>query len=240
MASPHPARYRIACLAVTLAALALPAMAGTAAAADRDCTDFATQEQAQAVLDQDRSDPNHLDSDHNGVACETLPRGDGTGDTSADVARLATVTTDSPDPTTDPTGTTDPTDDASTFSVTDATASTDPSTDPTTDAASATAEATTTASSDPTSTATTSSDSSGSGSSGSSDSSGSSGKDRDCSSFSSQADAQSALKADPSDPDHLDADKDGIACEDRFGTAGQQVQVVPTGGVETGGEPPDA
>lgn len=34
-----------------------------------------------------------------------------------------------------------------------------------------------------------------------------------CPSFSSQADAQAVLRADPTDPNGLDADRDGIACE---------------------------
>ena len=51
---------------------------------------------------------------------------------------------------------------------------------------------------------------------------------------------QDALAAKPSDPDNLDADDDGIACEQRFGETGQQVQVHPTGGVDTGGDPTDA
>lgn len=34
-----------------------------------------------------------------------------------------------------------------------------------------------------------------------------------CADFASQADAQAVLRADPSDPNRLDADKDGIACE---------------------------
>ena len=38
---------------------------------DLDCADFATQAQAQAVLDADRSDPHRLDADHDGYACET-------------------------------------------------------------------------------------------------------------------------------------------------------------------------
>ncbi|WP_116114945.1 excalibur calcium-binding domain-containing protein [Amycolatopsis ruanii] len=42
-----------------------------AAPADLDCADFATQAQAQAVLDADRSDPHRLDADHDGIACET-------------------------------------------------------------------------------------------------------------------------------------------------------------------------
>jgi hypothetical protein len=69
---------------------------------------------------------------------------------------------------------------------------------------------------------------------------GSSGSDdRGCSDFSSQSDAQTALDADSKDPDNLDADDDGIACEDRFGTPDKQVQVVPSGGVDTGGDPVD-
>ena len=68
----------------------------------------------------------------------------------------------------------------------------------------------------------------------------SSSDDRDCADFASQADAQAALAAEPSDPANLDADDDGIACEQQFGAPGQQVQVYPTGGVDTGGEPPDA
>jgi hypothetical protein len=43
-------------------------------AAELDCVDFATQEEAQAVYDQDPSDPNMLDGDKDGVACENLPR----------------------------------------------------------------------------------------------------------------------------------------------------------------------
>jgi hypothetical protein len=38
---------------------------------DRDCTDFASQEDAQKVYDDDPSDPHRLDPDRDGVACET-------------------------------------------------------------------------------------------------------------------------------------------------------------------------
>jgi excalibur calcium-binding domain-containing protein len=34
-----------------------------------------------------------------------------------------------------------------------------------------------------------------------------------CAVFTSQADAQAVLRADPSDPNRLDGDRDGIACE---------------------------
>lgn len=40
---------------------------------DVDCSDFDTQEEAQAVLDADPTDPYGLDRDGDGLACETLP-----------------------------------------------------------------------------------------------------------------------------------------------------------------------
>jgi hypothetical protein len=42
----------------------------TPARDDKDCADFPTQAAAQAVLDADKIDPNHLDTNHNGIACE--------------------------------------------------------------------------------------------------------------------------------------------------------------------------
>ncbi len=39
--------------------------------ADLDCIDFATQAEAQATYDADPSDPNGLDADGDGIACET-------------------------------------------------------------------------------------------------------------------------------------------------------------------------
>lgn len=48
---------------------------GWAQEGDLDCADFATQEEAQAVFDEDPSDPNGLDADSDGIACETLPSG---------------------------------------------------------------------------------------------------------------------------------------------------------------------
>jgi Excalibur calcium-binding domain len=48
---------------------------------DVDCDDFEYQEDAQAVLEEDPDDPNRLDADNDGVACEELPsRGDSGGD----------------------------------------------------------------------------------------------------------------------------------------------------------------
>jgi micrococcal nuclease len=40
---------------------------------DLDCGSFATHEEAQRVLEQDPSDPNYLDGDGDGQACEDLP-----------------------------------------------------------------------------------------------------------------------------------------------------------------------
>ncbi|WP_017302486.1 thermonuclease family protein [Nodosilinea nodulosa] len=39
---------------------------------DCDCSDFATWQQAQAVLDAFPGDPHRLDGDHDGIACESL------------------------------------------------------------------------------------------------------------------------------------------------------------------------
>jgi hypothetical protein len=74
--------------------------------------------------------------------------------------------------------------------------------------------------------------------------------DRDCADFATQAQAQAALAARPDDPDNLDADDDGIACELLFSisftttpdtsttapdaTNGGQVRSVPQGGLDTG------
>ena len=64
-------------------ALALPA---SAVAQDQNCSDFSTQEEAQQVLDEDSSDPNGLDRDSDGEACETLASGSGSDSGSSDNA----------------------------------------------------------------------------------------------------------------------------------------------------------
>jgi hypothetical protein len=63
-----------AAVVVLCAGLSVP-LAGTAGAADLDCEDFATQAQAQAVLVADRDDPNRLDADDDGRACDDHPYG---------------------------------------------------------------------------------------------------------------------------------------------------------------------
>ena len=49
--------------------------AGPALAQDRDCPDFPSQRAAQRVLEADPSDPERLDRDKDGIACETFFRG---------------------------------------------------------------------------------------------------------------------------------------------------------------------
>jgi Excalibur calcium-binding domain len=63
-----------AAVAVLGAGLSIP-LTGTAVAADLDCADFATQAEAQAVLAADPGDPNRLDADDDGQACEDHPYG---------------------------------------------------------------------------------------------------------------------------------------------------------------------
>jgi hypothetical protein len=58
---------------------------------DLDCVDFATQEEAQAELERDPGDPNGLDADNDGIACEELAGGGGGGgDGELDCADFAT------------------------------------------------------------------------------------------------------------------------------------------------------
>jgi len=59
---------------VSLSMVALVLYAPAAMAQDLDCANFATQEEAQAVFNADPSDPNMLDEDNDGIACETLPQ----------------------------------------------------------------------------------------------------------------------------------------------------------------------
>ncbi|HEY3504993.1 MAG TPA: excalibur calcium-binding domain-containing protein [Actinocatenispora sp.] len=64
---------RAALAVTTLAVLAVFPVSGVAHAADLDCKDFKYQEDAQKVYDQDPSDPNGLDRDNDGIACEDNP-----------------------------------------------------------------------------------------------------------------------------------------------------------------------
>src|SRR5262245_37837774 len=72
-----PRRLTLLTLLIAVTALmATSADAPTAKAADKDCSDFSTQRQAQDFFIANGgpgSDPHRLDGDGDGVACETLP-----------------------------------------------------------------------------------------------------------------------------------------------------------------------
>ena len=127
---------RFMLLAALCAALVLAmAPAVMAQTGDLDCANFATQEEAQQVYNQDPSDPNGLDDDNDGMACDTLPSsGTGTVEPPTQYQPPQTPTA----------------------------------------------------------------------------------SDLDCADFASQAEAQATLDADTTDPNGLDADGDGIACEELF------------------------
>jgi len=66
-------RNRLIAAAVVVVALAVPT--ASAAAGDKDCSDFSTWRQAQNFYKQHggpRYDPHRLDADHDGIACESL------------------------------------------------------------------------------------------------------------------------------------------------------------------------
>lgn len=78
-------RLRTTAAAAVLAAAASFPLSGVAFAQDNlNCDDFATQEEAQAEYDSDPSDPNNLDADDDGIACEDLPGGSTDDDTTDD------------------------------------------------------------------------------------------------------------------------------------------------------------
>ncbi len=67
-------RIRTTIAAAALAAGFAVVLPGTASAAtDRDCPDFASQAQAQAAHDAVAGDPERLDADGDGQACEDQP-----------------------------------------------------------------------------------------------------------------------------------------------------------------------
>jgi hypothetical protein len=63
-------RTATAAAGVLLTAALSTGFAGTASAADRDCKDFASQADAQAAFDAVPGDPERLDANGNGRACE--------------------------------------------------------------------------------------------------------------------------------------------------------------------------
>ena len=126
------------------------ALAQTGETDDLDCADFASQEAAQAELDADPSDPNGLDADDDGIACESL------GDGEMEDGTMMGENT------------------------------------------------------------------------------GAAAEDLDCADFATQEEAQAVYNQDPSDPNGLDADNDGIACEEGNEDVGNGA--VQYGTDEDGGE----
>src|ERR671910_3770431 len=72
-----------------------PSKPAVAQADQYDCASFGSQESAQVELDSDPSDPNNLDSDGNGIACDNYPYG---GSVAASSASPSTVAPSSPPP----------------------------------------------------------------------------------------------------------------------------------------------
>jgi endonuclease YncB( thermonuclease family) len=67
------ARRLVLSLCAIAALLALPSSATATHTGDVDCPDFATQAAAQNHLLADPGDPDGLDGDHDGIACESNP-----------------------------------------------------------------------------------------------------------------------------------------------------------------------
>ena len=60
---------------ITYEQIVYPSTPAVAQEDQYDCASFGSQESAQAELDRDPSDPNNLDSDGNGIACDNYPYG---------------------------------------------------------------------------------------------------------------------------------------------------------------------
>jgi hypothetical protein len=67
---------------------------------DKNCSDFHYQEEAQAVLEATPGDPNHLDDDKDGIACESLPHRPQQNTTTPTSEKPATTTHTTPKTTT--------------------------------------------------------------------------------------------------------------------------------------------
>jgi hypothetical protein len=66
----------VAAAAIALTALPIVALPSSAVAGDKDCSDFPTQRAAQIFFLKHggpRNDPDRLDADHDGIACEDNP-----------------------------------------------------------------------------------------------------------------------------------------------------------------------
>jgi hypothetical protein len=103
-------RHTTAATGLLFTAVLCFAFPGTASAADdQNCSDFTTQQDAQAHFDQDKSDPDNLDIDNDKQACEALPNGlseDNTALAGSTTSATATTTTSAAATTTTATPTT--------------------------------------------------------------------------------------------------------------------------------------
>ena len=61
------------CTKITAAPIEIEQESHSCLSSDCNCSDFATQAEAQSVLDRFTGDPHRLDRDRDGVACESLP-----------------------------------------------------------------------------------------------------------------------------------------------------------------------
>ena len=84
-----------------------PSKPAVAQADQYDCSSFGSQQSAQVELDSDPSDPNNLDSDGNGRACDDYPYGGTSGSVSP------STTAPSSAPLVDPSASTPPSSNAS-------------------------------------------------------------------------------------------------------------------------------
>ena len=97
-------RIRSTAVAAVMFAGLSVSMAAPAMAADvYNCGDFTWQDEAQAIFDQDPTDPNQLDDDDDNEACETLPSRAVTAPAAA-TAGTTTGTTTAPQVATVPSG----------------------------------------------------------------------------------------------------------------------------------------
>lgn len=148
----------VLCAVVLAMAFSIGAFGSAGAQGDLDCGDFGSQAEAQANLQANPNDPNQLDGNDDGVACERFDYSGGSNggtDTGGDVPSEPDAPINSND-----------------------------------------------------------TDGDGAG-------------DLDCVDFGSQEEAQAEFNANPSDPNGLDRDADGYACEVFFGYIGNLIAGQP-------------
>jgi len=85
-------------LRVTYEQIVHPSKPAVAQADQYDCASFGSQESAQVVLDSDPSDPNNLDQDGNGRACDNYPYGGSVAASSVSPTTTAPVSASSGKP----------------------------------------------------------------------------------------------------------------------------------------------